>query len=329
MPAANVGAIKKFCDAYGIKPGDADAVEKVVSALESDYEYTLRPGKIPYGEDYVNYFLLANQKGYCQHFATAATLIFRYLGIPARYAEGYVIDREDYYEAESLFDEDLSEWIDTPYAADAFVSRVSVKDSSGHAWVEVWQDGIGWVVVEATTAPSADDEPTLLQSFFRATNPLSSATRNITETIQKLDAAKTKRRLVIMFAAALLTALMIYIIRSAVKVIKRHREFSMSNPRRALSARCSHLFELIDYAADGKDKNISYSELFALLESKGLIENGAVFCEEFEKLLFSASDEKAEAFAPFAEKLVSARKKLFGEMKLTRKLRYIFIDVMW
>ncbi|MBR6004828.1 MAG: transglutaminase domain-containing protein, partial [Clostridia bacterium] len=165
VPAANLEAIKKFCDAYGIKQGDKDAVEKVVSALESDYEYTLRPGKIPYGEDYVNYFLLANQKGYCQHFATAATLIFRYLGIPARYAEGYVIDREDYYTSESLFDEELSEWIDTPYAADTFVSRVSVKDSSGHAWVEVWKDGIGWVAVEATTAPSADDEPTLLQSF--------------------------------------------------------------------------------------------------------------------------------------------------------------------
>ncbi|MBR4766923.1 MAG: transglutaminase domain-containing protein [Clostridia bacterium] len=329
VPAANLETIKNFCDAYGIKQGDKDAVEKVVSALESDYEYTLRPGKIPYGEDYVNYFLLANQKGYCQHFATAATLIFRYLGIPARYAEGYVIDREDYYTSESLFDEELSEWIDTPYAADTFVSRVSVKDSSGHAWVEVWKDGIGWVAVEATTAPSADDEPTLLQSFFRATNPLSSATRNITETIQKLDAAKTKRRLVIMFAAALLTALMIYIIRSAVKVIKRHREFSLKNPRRALSARCAHLFELRNYASGKKDENISYGELFGLLESKGLIENGAVFCEEFEKLLFSASDEKAEAFAPLIEKLIFARKKMFGEMRFTQKLKYCFIDVLW
>ena len=329
VPERNVGAIKKFCDAYGIKPGDEDAVDKVISALESDYEYTLRPGKIPYGEDYVNYFLLANQKGYCQHFATAATLIFRYLGIPARYAEGYVIDREDYYTAESLFDEDLSQWIDTPYAADNFVSQVSVKDSSGHAWVEIWQDGIGWVAVEATTARSADDEPTLLQSFFRATNPLSSATRNITETIQKLDAAKTKRRLVIMLAAALLTALMIYIIRSALKVIKRHREFSMKNPRHALSARCAHLFELRNYASGKKDENISYSELFAVLQEKGLIENSAEFCEEFERLLFSPETEEAESFAPFIEKLSYARKKMSGEMNLIQKLKYCFVDVLW
>ncbi|MBR6005604.1 MAG: hypothetical protein IK063_05185 [Clostridia bacterium] len=158
---------------------------------------------------------------------------------------------------------------------------------------------------------------------------LSSATRNITETLQKLDAAKTKRRLVIMFAAALLTALMIYIIRSAVKVIKRHREFSLKNPRRALSARCAHLFELRNYASGKKDENISYGELFGLLESKGLIENGAVFCEEFEKLLFSASDEKAEAFAPLIEKLIFARKKMFGEMRFTQKLKYCFIDVLW
>ncbi|MBQ6265496.1 MAG: transglutaminase domain-containing protein [Clostridia bacterium] len=329
VPAKNIEAIKKFCDAYGIKPGDEDAIEKVTSALENDYEYTLRPGKIPYGEDYVNYFLLANQKGYCQHFATAATLIFRYLGIPARYAEGYAVNREEFYTSESLFDEDLSEWIDTPYAADTFVSRVSVKDSSGHAWVEVYKDGIGWVVVEATTAPSADDEPTLLQSFFRATNPLSSATRNISETIQKLDAAKTKKRLIIMFVAALLTVLAIYIVRCAIMVIKRHKGFSMNNPRKAVGNRCAHLFEIRQFASGGRAANISYRELFDILEEKGVTEDGKAFCDEFERLLFSAENEQTDVFAPVIEKLITARKTMFRELGFADKLKYIFINVMW
>ena len=329
VPEENIRAIEKFCSVYDIKPGDEDAVEKVTAALESDYEYTLRPGKIPYGEDYVNYFLLANQKGYCQHFATAATLIFRYLGIPARYAEGYAVNREDFYTAGTLFDEDYSEWIETPFVSDTVVSEVSVKDSSGHAWVEIWKDGIGWGVVEATTAPSADDEPTLLQSLFRATNPLSSATRNISETIQKLDAAKTKRRLIIMFAAAAFTAFAIYVIRSAIKVTKRHKGFSMKTPRKALGNRCAHLFEIRRFANDGKCANISYSELFASLEEKGVLDDGEAFCGEFERLLFSGSAEESEAFAPIIEKLISARKAMFAEMSLTKKLKYCFVNIMW
>ena len=329
VPEENIRAIEKFCSAYNIKPGDPDAVEKVTAALEADYEYTLRPGKIPYGEDYVNYFLLANQKGYCQHFATSATLIFRYLGIPARYAEGYVVNREDFYNSDTLFDEDYRQWIDTPYTSDTIVSQVSVKDSSGHAWVEIYKDGIGWVVVETTTAPSADDAPTLLQNIFRAAGPLSSATRNISETIQKLDAAKTKRRLAVMFAAALLTAVMIFVIRSAVLVIKRHREFSLKNAKKALGSRCAHLFEIRRFAKGKDTDNISYGELFRLLEEKGALDDSKAFCAEFEKLLFSGEDENAQTVAPLIDILIKARRSMFGELGFKQKLKYCFVNVLW
>ena len=329
VPGRNVEAIKKFCDAYNIKPGDKDAVEKVTAALESDYEYTLRPGKIPYGEDYVNYFLLANQKGYCQHFATAATLIFRYLGIPARYAEGYAINREDFYNADTLFDEDYREWIDTEYASDAVVSQVSVKDSSGHAWVEIYKDGIGWVVVEATNAPSADDEPTLLQTLFRATNPLSSATRNISETIQKIDTEKTKKRLAFLLAAAVFAVLIIYILRSAVKVIKRHRGFSLSNPRKALGNRCAHLYELWRFAYYDGNAHLSYKELFTALGKKGWLENSENLYKDFEKLLFSGKNENKTEFADAIECLKAAHKKAYKDMTVTQKFKYCFVKVMW
>ena len=102
VPEKNLKAVSEFCENYGIKPGDSDIISKVITALEENFTYTLQPGKIPYGEDYVNYFLRANMKGYCQHFASAATLIFRYLGLPARYAEGYVINREDFYLGKDL-----------------------------------------------------------------------------------------------------------------------------------------------------------------------------------------------------------------------------------
>ena len=38
---------------------------------------------------------LVSKKGYDVQFATAATLMFRYYGIPARYVEGYLITPKD------------------------------------------------------------------------------------------------------------------------------------------------------------------------------------------------------------------------------------------
>ena len=45
--------------------------------------------------DYISYFLAKNKKGYCTHFASAGTMILRYMGIPARYVEGYVFSYTD------------------------------------------------------------------------------------------------------------------------------------------------------------------------------------------------------------------------------------------
>ena len=65
------------------------------------------------------------------HFATAATLLFRYFGIPARYVEGYLITPEDASRIVS------GEWFSVPR------ERV-------HAWTEIYIDGIGFVPLEVT-----------------------------------------------------------------------------------------------------------------------------------------------------------------------------------
>ena len=62
--------------------------------LSEQAEYDLTPGKTPRNRDYVNFFLLENHKGYCMHFATAGTILARHLGIPARYCEAHLVDRE-------------------------------------------------------------------------------------------------------------------------------------------------------------------------------------------------------------------------------------------
>lgn len=41
------------------------------------------------GVDFVLNFLDGTRKGYSVHYATAAAMMFRYYGIPARYVEGF------------------------------------------------------------------------------------------------------------------------------------------------------------------------------------------------------------------------------------------------
>ncbi len=104
--------------------------------LKQTLQYSMDLPPLPAGEDAVRYFLSESHKGYCVHFASAAVLMLRREGVPARYASGYVVRREDFYESGDVY-------------------CASVKDSAAHAWVEVYLDGIGWIPVDVTPGDSA------------------------------------------------------------------------------------------------------------------------------------------------------------------------------
>lgn len=103
--------------------------------LDNTSKYTLAPGETPSTRDFINYFLLENNKGYCMHFATAGTVLARYFGIPSRYCEGYVVSAD--------LTEDITE------NKDGFIT-IDVPDSASHAWCEYYIDGYGWVPYEFT-----------------------------------------------------------------------------------------------------------------------------------------------------------------------------------
>lgn len=148
-------------------------VTQLADYYQQEIPYSYQPGITPYGKDFVDYFLSENKRGYCAHFASAATLIFRRLGIPARYVEGYAIDPEDISEeGEILTTEDTSQYYQGYSALEqTAVVRVNVTDASAHAWVEIWLDGTGWQVADITPA-SAEEEPgqglwSMLMRFFQ------------------------------------------------------------------------------------------------------------------------------------------------------------------
>lgn len=160
VPEQNLEAVAAFCEEAGLS-ADMDAsgiAARLAAYYQEEIPYTLRPGMTPYRKDFINYFLAENRRGYCAHFASAATLVFRYLGIPARYVEGYAVDSadisengsllegaryEDYYEGRSLL------------GTEAVVS-VELTDANAHAWVEIYDNNVGWVTVEVT--PASEEE---------------------------------------------------------------------------------------------------------------------------------------------------------------------------
>ena len=87
--------LRNYLEEHGLLPEYFDSTQELASAIigqvQSECAYTLTPGRPPAGRDFVEYFLFENKEGYCVHFATTVTVLLRAAGVPARYAEGYVI----------------------------------------------------------------------------------------------------------------------------------------------------------------------------------------------------------------------------------------------
>lgn len=130
-------------------------VNLVKRRLSEMTTYSLAPGNLPKGKDFVEYFLYENKTGYCAHFASAATMIFRAMGVPARYVEGYIIRQADIADGEVVGTRIVSERMDGSLGNYQMVEKsVEITDANAHAWVEIYVDGFGWVPVEVTSGYS-------------------------------------------------------------------------------------------------------------------------------------------------------------------------------
>lgn len=119
-----------------------EVMDKLVTYIRQHMSYTIAPKKFTEGEDPVNSAMYDVHEGYCVHFASAAAVGFRILGISTVYNTGYVVPS--------------SAWIkqsDGTY-------RAVVLDKYSHAWIEAYSEDAGdWVIVDAT--PLGDRADTL------------------------------------------------------------------------------------------------------------------------------------------------------------------------
>ncbi len=141
--------IDRIIAAEGFSATDPDIIEKVAAYVMQCGTYNLNYDKrLDSEENIALAFLGGYREGVCRHFATAATLIYRRLGIPARYTVG--------------FRADVAGGAQVSWPSDGGVPTFSggtwtdVKGADAHAWVEVYRDGVGWCYVEVTPPPAED-----------------------------------------------------------------------------------------------------------------------------------------------------------------------------
>lgn len=122
-------------EAFDQADNDYDRVMSVIDYMILNYTYSLTPEK-PSGtyDSDLDSFLLETKNGYCVQFATAATLLLRSLGMPARYVQGYI----------------TNDSVKTTDDEGNVIYTSIVRDSDAHAWIEVWIDGMGWRTFDVT-----------------------------------------------------------------------------------------------------------------------------------------------------------------------------------
>ncbi|MCM1104368.1 MAG: transglutaminase-like domain-containing protein [Clostridium sp.] len=160
VPESCRRAVERICREAGFTGTPKEIAAQVISYFDEEYSYTLRPGFYYGSSDYITHFLLESKRGYCAHFASSAVMLFRNMGVPARYAEGYAFTYSDMILDGTLVeDTDYADYYDgySPIGETALV-ELEITDAAAHAWVEIYIEGEGWIVVDPTPASSTDEE---------------------------------------------------------------------------------------------------------------------------------------------------------------------------
>jgi transglutaminase-like putative cysteine protease len=109
-------------------PAPRHVIERAMDYLRSQpFFYTLTPP--PLGAQPVDEFLFETREGFCEHYASAFTVMMRAAGIPARVVTGY--------QGGEL---------------NTLASYYIIRQSDAHAWTEVWLADEGWARVDPVSA---------------------------------------------------------------------------------------------------------------------------------------------------------------------------------
>lgn len=127
MSPTDLRVIKETGDALHLKEIPKNKVpETIRKYFQDNFTYSTYQGKHDSDVTPLTEFLTITKSGHCEYFATAATLLLRYAGIPARYSVGYSVN--EYSDFEQMY---------------------VVRGSHGHAWTRYYLNG-AWQELDST-----------------------------------------------------------------------------------------------------------------------------------------------------------------------------------
>jgi transglutaminase-like putative cysteine protease len=119
-------------------PTTYDKVRAIESWLGAHVRYSINAPLAPQGVDVVDDFLFRARVGWCEQVASSLVVLARTVGIPARFATGFV-----------------------PGHRDALTGQFVVRERDAHAWAEIYFPGVGWQPFDPTASvPLAGDATT-------------------------------------------------------------------------------------------------------------------------------------------------------------------------
>ena len=255
------------------------------------------------GTDFAAFLLEKSARGYSVHYATAATLMLRYFGIPARYAEGYFLSAKEAEEFESG-------------------ESIILTENHAHAWVEYYLEGVGWIPFEVTPG-YMDDE--LEKAAFSTSGESSKRYEqselpetNVEQDRPKDDITESKKDYTVLIAVCV-SAFCLAVIAAAVYVIVMRKRLKKAlsaidnaDNKAAVAMRFGYAEKLLENA-DIDAKSLGYDEAFA-------INREALFSEH------EISDGQRKTVDDYAKNILAECKNKWG---LWQKFKNRFVKFIY
>lgn len=297
-----VGVLSRIFGQEETERSLSEVLELIQDTLKERLTYDESVQTLNGKNDFLQYTLEQSKCGYSVHYATAAVLMLRYFGVPARYAEGYYLSA---YEA-------------SEYEAG---EKIGLGEAHAHAWAEYYMDGVGWIPFEVT--PGYIDEDELLETAAAVSDGMGDGTGNTfrqnplkyapqkspKEEQQEPDArnvfrfeAKKILAVGILLLLVLMIALICWIIRRRNRLKRFWRQIAESDNRTAiveLYAYCMMLiqrFRLADVDAGDEIRQIHQEAMFS---SHVMTEKQRENMREFTKKVLASCKKRNRWFQGF------------------------------
>lgn len=267
-----------------------DALTVVRKYLENQISYNEEAAGYSGNDDFVINLLENSKEGYSVHYASAAVLLFRYYGIPARYVEGYL-----------------------SYPAEDGSNTVTLTDGDAHAWVEVYISGLGFIPFEVTPGFYEDEEA----GANGGGGGGGSSSQNTPDTSPEADNEKQEDDqhpiinitwIVYLVVIIFILFIIAVIVRRFIICNKRKKDMFSEDFGVSIAASSTLMQKLMSYKKQNLDENISEEVKNVLLKYK-----------------FSPDNPTAEDAALIRGVAFTIQEKVYSEEKAFGKIRLMFV----